>query len=363
MNLLVLIPPFLVLTFACRTINAAPYVEYPGHPATYGDHTLSANWVDGPVTTLTLSLETDESILHADGNGQSQRTARNTLNFDSPSTPANPQNFDNLALLGEYGRRLPLLQHLTANGTSTLSYEFPTPVTTGFDLFVTDVDSSDVARVRAFSTDNQAIDMNLWTLAGEGDLSLYKDTGTAFSETVAPTPITTFSNNRVKLEAPNGTNYNRSYTILRAPVGVAVERVSVEFVGQFNSPNRAQGGNGSHIYVAITSTPDLPDFNASRRVDGGDFLVWQRGFDPANGDALGSEGDANLDGIVDELDLIAWRLRFGDSSANFVGISPVPEPSGLLLTILCLFGGSLHLIRSLEHPRQLEHRDDTHVVK
>ncbi|QDS99705.1 hypothetical protein [Adhaeretor mobilis] len=313
---------------------AAPFVEYGNHPASYGDHAIAATWSNGPVTSLTVQLETDITVLHADGIGQSQRTARNTLNYVPPSDPDNPQNYDNLQLVAEYGSRLPLLQHLSANGTSSLRYFFGTPITTGFDLFITDVDSSDLARIRAYDADDQLIDMNTWTLAGEGDLSLYKDTGTVFSSITAPTPNTTFSSNRVKLEAVDGTNYNRSYSILRAPSGADVARVSIHFEGVHNSPNREFGGNGSHIYVGLTRTPELPDFDDNDLVDGGDLLAWQLGFDPNGTNAAFGDGDANLDDTVDEHDLRAWQLRYGSPAANVPMASQVPEPtiSALLVT-------------------------------
>lgn len=40
---------------------------------------------------MSLVFESDEAILHTDGNGQSQRTARNTLTFVAPSAPSDPQ--------------------------------------------------------------------------------------------------------------------------------------------------------------------------------------------------------------------------------------------------------------------------------
>ncbi|MEZ4647747.1 MAG: T9SS type A sorting domain-containing protein [Candidatus Eisenbacteria bacterium] len=246
---------WLLLTALGSPAFARAFVEYPGHPATYGDHTIDATWTDGP-TTVHLVFDSDESILHGDGNGQSQRTARNTLNHTPPSDPSNPQDYDDLALVAVYGTRLPLLQQMSANGTSTLTYEFGEPIATGFDVFVTDVDTSDDLFVRAFGPGDIALDMTTWSLAAEGDLSLYKNTGTGYSDIVAPPPFVVFAVDAIRVQAVDATNYNRSYSILRAPAGTFVSRFEVEFTGIQNSASRDQGGTGSHIYLGVSTTPE-----------------------------------------------------------------------------------------------------------
>lgn len=60
----------------------------------------------------------------------------------------------------------------------------------------------------------------------------------------------------------------------------------------------------------LFAAPGLPsDFNGDERVDGNDFLVWQRGF--------GTDFDAE--------DLADWKSNFGQSA----GISAIPEPTTL----------------------------------
>jgi len=327
--------------FLPAPLGAKPvFVNYPAHPATYGDHTIDATWVGGPVESLTVELQTDESVLHTDGVGQSQRTARNTLNYAPPSEPDNPQNYDDLALVGVYGDRVPLLQQLSANGVSTLSYMFPTAVGSALDLIVTDVDSSDSAVVQAFGLGGDAIDMATWFLAAEGDLSLYKDTGTVFSDTIAPTPTTEFTTAGITLTAESSTNYNRSYTVLRAPPGEAVARIDITFTGIFNSPGREQGGNGSHIYLGLATTPSsaFGDFDENGTTDAADYTLWR--------DTLGStddlRADGDLSGVVDAGDFQLWQANFGalpllGSSAESKSV--VPEPAGWLLmaasTLFC----------------------------
>lgn len=77
----------------------------------------------------------------------------------------------------------------------------------------------------------------------------------------------------------------------------------------------------------LFAAPGLPgDFNGDDRVDGNDFLVWQRGF--------GSEYDATH--------LADWKSNFGQSA----GVSAIPEP-----TTLCLAGAALVSVAVL-HRRQ-----------
>lgn len=248
----------LTLAFAFAAANPSPthaqsFVEYPAHPATYGDHTISTTWVGGP-TTVSLVFESDEAILHTDGNGQSQRTARNTLTFVAPSAPTNPQDYDDLRVISRYGARLPMLQQMSANGISTLRYQFAAPVATGLNLFLTDVDDDDAVIVRAFAAGGAPLDMAAWGLVARGDLSLYKNTGTAFSTVVAPLPTTTFGAAGITFVAADGQNYNRSYAILSPPAGQAVDHIDITFTGHQNSASRADAGTGSHVYVAL-STP------------------------------------------------------------------------------------------------------------
>ena len=245
----------IVLAAQTPETNGQSFVEYPGHPGTYGDHNVTTEWVGGP-SAVTLSLETDESILHADGIGQAQRTARNTQTFVDGGSP---QTYDNPDVIDLYGARLPLLQQMSANGVTTLSYHFSTPVNQAVDLFITDVDSGDNVRVRASDSAGDPIDMRQWTLIDEGDLSLIRNTGAAVSTIVAPTPTTLFNANRIRLTAVDDTNYNRSYSILRAPENANLSRIDIEFTGQQTSTSRAQPLNGSHIYVALASASVIPE--------------------------------------------------------------------------------------------------------
>lgn len=231
------------------------YGNFANPDDAYGSHTRPASWAGGP-SNVSVRLQADGTLLHDDGQGLSQRTARNTLNFTSPSSMDNPQDFDNLNVIDVYGSRLPLLQQMSASGTSTLIYEFAQPVNEGLDLFITDVDSDDSVLFRAFGSGNTPLDMTAWNLLGAGDLSLFKNTGLVFSPVIAPVPVTNFTTGSISLVAVDATNYNRSYSIFRAPASQSIERIEIDFTGTINSPNRVLAGNGSHIYVAIASVPE-----------------------------------------------------------------------------------------------------------
>jgi hypothetical protein len=75
-------------------------------------------------------------------------------------------------------------------------------------------------------------------------------------------------------------------------------------------------------FSVIAPAPTLPgDFNGSGRVDGADFLVWQRG------------GSPNPRSVSD---LSLWRANFGRTGATPLGAA-VPEPHGLLLAVTATF--------------------------
>ncbi|MBX3427455.1 MAG: hypothetical protein KF688_17380 [Pirellulales bacterium] len=71
------------------------------------------------------------------------------------------------------------------------------------------------------------------------------------------------------------------------------------------------------------------DFNGDELVDGGDFLIWQRGFG-AQG-AMLSQGDATGDFQVDAADLAAWLQQFGIVVQASAQGQPIPEPATWLL--------------------------------
>lgn len=79
------------------------------------------------------------------------------------------------------------------------------------------------------------------------------------------------------------------------------------------------------------------DFDLDRDVDGTDFLAWQRGTGTGN---LYSQGDADLNGVINGADLSIWNSLYGTTISTMAAASTVPEPGsaaiagfGLLLLL------------------------------
>ncbi len=107
-------------------------------------------------------------------------------------------------------------------------------------------------------------------------------------------------------------------------------------VNLFENPS-----TGFYELTAI-SVADAADFDEDGDVDGIDFLAWQRGT-PLPGFATKSEGDANGDKFVNEIDLGIWQDEFGNGAAAMAALASVPEPATLLLFAmgsLAIFAGS-----------------------
>lgn len=81
---------------------------------------------------------------------------------------------------------------------------------------------------------------------------------------------------------------------------------------------------------SMNAAASLPgDFDGNDRVDGADFLAWQRAF----GSTVNLAADASLNGVVDADDLAIWQSNFGRTwPAAGIGITAgVPEPTAASL--------------------------------
>jgi hypothetical protein len=85
----------------------------------------------------------------------------------------------------------------------------------------------------------------------------------------------------------------------------------------------------------VTPPSSNADFNNDGKVDGADFLVWQKG-QGLTGQTDKSHGDANGDGSVNAGDLSVWQQTFGTSPTAAVAVTGVPEPASILLTAVAL---------------------------
>ena len=123
--------------------------------------------------------------------------------------------------------------------------------------------------------------------------------------------------------------------VLRAPADVFSLEDYIEFGlitgnGIVGEVNLFQNSSTGFYEITAVSITDAADFDDDGDVDGIDFLTWQRGT-PVPGFATKSEGDANGDGYVNDLDLGIWQDQFGPGGAEAAAVASVPEPATLLL--------------------------------
>jgi hypothetical protein len=87
--------------------------------------------------------------------------------------------------------------------------------------------------------------------------------------------------------------------------------------------------------VAPDPTAGPADFDADGDVDGGDFLIWQRGFGVGTTPA---EGDADDNQLVDGADLAIWSAAFGQVAEASAAVGAVPEPTAAMLLVTAVGG-------------------------
>lgn len=91
--------------------------------------------------------------------------------------------------------------------------------------------------------------------------------------------------------------------------------------------NEIQSRVGTVVFASASTT--LPgDYNGSGRVDGNDFLAWQKALGSTVPAGTGADGDGN--GTVGAGDLAVWRTNFGSGSSAGAAAA-VPEPGAAML--------------------------------
>lgn len=84
--------------------------------------------------------------------------------------------------------------------------------------------------------------------------------------------------------------------------------------------------------LAIHAEGTLPgDFDLDDKVDGRDFLMWQRLF----GSTTRTVADISLNGVVDAADLAIWQSHYGGKfgSLSAFNATQVPEPTACLMIL------------------------------
>lgn len=86
-----------------------------------------------------------------------------------------------------------------------------------------------------------------------------------------------------------------------------------------------------YVDVVVEPPSGNADFNNDDKVDGRDFLIWQRGF--STPDALLADGDADGDFDVDGDDLIIWQDQYAEPVPPVAATTAVPEPAGMIMLV------------------------------
>ena len=101
--------------------------------------------------------------------------------------------------------------------------------------------------------------------------------------------------------------------------------------GSIDLTDRDQWLADAAIENSLASPYKLGDANIDGVVDGQDFIAWNGS--KFTSDLLWSHGDWNADGVVDGQDFILWN---GNKFTSSDGVSAVPEPAAGILSIALL---------------------------
>jgi hypothetical protein len=104
-------------------------------------------------------------------------------------------------------------------------------------------------------------------------------------------------------------------------------------------------------YAVVPQNTLSADFNGDGKVDGADFLRWQRGLGATGAAATQPAGNADGDADVDAADLALWKAQLGVTAFGGPGVlqtgfvryvsgavAAIPEPSTAVLFVMALAG-------------------------
>jgi endonuclease/exonuclease/phosphatase family metal-dependent hydrolase len=98
------------------------------------------------------------------------------------------------------------------------------------------------------------------------------------------------------------------------------------------------------LLAVLELEPYTADFNGDGKVDGADFLTWQRNLGATGPTA---NGDANHDHVVNAADRAIWNQQFGTMGSAAATGAAVPEPASVALAAACLLATALRSRRKL----------------
>jgi hypothetical protein len=94
-------------------------------------------------------------------------------------------------------------------------------------------------------------------------------------------------------------------------------------------------------FITLLTPAEPGDYNGDGHVDASDYAVWRGAFGTNNPSA-----DGNGNGVVDAADYVIWRDHASAAGSGAVLSQAVPEPSTLLMVVICVIGLSLPFRRS-----------------
>jgi hypothetical protein len=122
----------------------------------------------------------------------------------------------------------------------------------------------------------------------------------------------------LQVPATSGTNIMFGETDPRSDIGDDANFATLQFT-LFDNVK---------VETIAAPAPDA-DFNNDGKVDGADFLIWQRGNGAAGNNGA---GDADGDGQVNTTDLDVWKMAFGGAATAATAAAPEPASLGLVLS-------------------------------
>ena len=108
---------------------------------------------------------------------------------------------------------------------------------------------------------------------------------------------------------------------------------SIEFVNLLGDPSSGANWRASSMTGGSPGWDGNPglagDYNKDNRVDGADFLAWQRSYGTRTPALVGADGSGNL--LVDAPDLAVWSTHFGQTQAIAAAVTAPSSSSAWLV--------------------------------
>ena len=230
--------------------------------------------------------------------------------------------------------------------------------------FYDDVQNSDTINVSSGSTATFFGEISGNGVGGSGTVFLEGDITPGFSPAVmafgGDVNLGDFSSLTLEIAGDNpGTDHDQLHVAGQASLGgelildvqsplgdVALSILEADsIVGTFDAapPLFSHVGAGMFLtdityglnQVTISLVEGFADFNLDGSVDAVDLGIWQTNYGTTSGAGL-AEGDSNGDGRVDGPDFLTWQRRFNPQIPEVLSSLAVPEPTGLVLSVMSL---------------------------